>query len=199
LPSNTPAIRPTGAPKPVTTPPTLPPPIGTLSAAVTGGSEFYRIQKDGFAEPIWSSSTDLIYAIAFDPAGNPLLGTGNKGLIYRVDSNQLSTQLLNAPPTQITAFLQGRNGVVYAATANVGNLYSIGPALETTGTLESEVLDATDFAYWGKVHLSSSSHDGAIAFETRSGNLSRPQNSWSPWTKVAVTNLGGQIDSPAAR
>jgi hypothetical protein len=199
LPSNTPAVTPTGAPKAVTTPPTLPPPVGSLSAAVSGGSEFYRIQKDGFAEPIWSSSTDLIYAIAFDPEGNPLLGTGNKGLIYRVDSNQLSTQLLNAPPTQITAFLQGRDGVVYAATANVGNLYSIGPARETTGTLESEVLDAADFAYWGKVHLSSSSHDGAIAFETRSGNLSRPQNSWSPWTKVGVTNLGGQIDSPAAR
>ncbi len=99
----------------------LAPAIGSLSAAVTGGSDFYRIQKDGFAERIWNSPTDLVYAIAFDAAGKPLLGTGNKGVVYRVDSDQLSTQLLNAPPTQITAFLQGRNGIVYAATGNVGN------------------------------------------------------------------------------
>ena len=199
LPSTPSSVAPTGAPRAGTTPPSLPPAVGSLSAAVVGGSEFSRIQKDGFAETLWSSPTDLIYAIAFDPAGKPLLGTGNKGLIYRVDSDQLSTQLLNAPPTQITAFLQGKNGLVYAATGNVGNLYSIGPALETTGSLESEVLDATDFTYWGKVHLTSTLHGGTITFETRSGNLSRPQNSWSPWTKVAVTNLGGQIDSPPAR
>ncbi len=199
LPSNPPAVTPSGTPRAGTTPPSLPPAVGSLSAAIVGGSEFYRIQKDGFAESLWSSSADLIYAIAFDPAGKPLLGTGNKGLMYRVDSNQLSTQLLNAPPTQVTAFLQGRDGLVYAATGNVGNLYSIGPALETTGTLESEVLDASDFTYWGKVHLTSTSHDGSIAIETRSGNLSRPQNSWSPWTSVAVTKLGGQINSPAAR
>jgi hypothetical protein len=199
LPSTTPALTATGAPRSGTAPPTLPPAVGSLSAAIVGGSEFYRIHKDGFAENIWSSSTDLTYAVAFDPAGKPLLGTGNKGLIYRVDSNQLSTQLLNAPPTQVTAFLQSRNGLVYAATGNVGNLYSIGPELETTGTLESEVLDAADFTYWGKVHLTSTLHGGTIGFETRSGNLSRPQNSWSPWTKVAVTKLGGQIDSPAAR
>ncbi|MBV9303218.1 MAG: hypothetical protein JOY62_01650 [Acidobacteriaceae bacterium] len=199
LPANPPPVTPTGAARPGTAPPTLPPPIGSLSAAVTGGSEFYRIQQDGFAETIWSSPSDLIYAIAFDRDGHPLVGTGNKGLIYRIDSIHLSTQLLNAPPTQITAFLQGRNGIVYAASGNVGNLYSIGPAFERTGSLESEVLDASDFTRWGKVHLISALHGGRISFQTRSGNLSRPQSSWSPWSSVAVTDLGGQIESPSAR
>ncbi len=88
---------------------------------------------------------------------------------------------------------------MYAATGNVGALYSIAPALQTTGTLQSEVLDANDFAYWGKVHLTSTLHGGSIAFETRSGNLNNPENNWSPWTKVAVTELGGAIESPPAR
>ncbi len=152
LPANPSAVTPTGAPRTGTTPPALPPAIGSIAAAVSGGSDFYRIQKDGFAERIWNSSTDLVYAIAFDASGKPLLGTGNKGFIYRVDSDQLSTQLLNAPPTQVTAFLQGKNGIVYAATGNVGNLYSIGPGIDDSGTLASEVLDANDFAYWGKAH-----------------------------------------------
>ena len=199
LPSNPAPVSPTGAAHAGTNPPSLPPAIGSLSAAVPGGSDLYRIQKDGFAERIWTSSTHLVYAIAFDASGKPLLGTGNKGIIYRIDSDHLSTELLNAPPTQVTAFLRGRDGIVYATTGNVGNLYSIAPQIETTGTLQSDVLDAKDFAYWGKVHLTSTPRGGAIAVATRSGNLDNPQKNWSPWTDVAVTKLGGQIQSPPAR
>lgn len=199
LPSNPPAVSAIGTPHSGTNPPLLPPAVGSLSASVSGGSDFYRIEQDGFAERIWSSPSDLVYAIAFDPRGKPLLGTGNKGIIYRVDSDQLSTQLLNAPPTQVTAFLQGRNGIVYAATGNVGNIYSIGPGTEMKGTLESDVLDANDFAYWGKAHLTSTLHGGEILLETRSGNLNNPENSWSSWSKVDVTPLGGKIQSPPAR
>lgn len=174
-------------------------PIGTLNVVVSGGSDFFRIERDGFAEQIWSSPTELIYAIGFDPAGKPLLGTGNKGIIYRVDSDSLFTDLLNAPPTQVTSFLQGANGVVYAATGNVGNLYSIGPALDSKGALESEVLDAGQFAHWGKAHLMDDLQGGTIELETRSGNVNNPQDSWSAWSKVPVSELGGAIQSPAAR
>lgn len=199
LPSKTPVVNPSGTSPSGAHPPSLPPAVGSLSAAVSGGSELYRIQKDGFAERIWSSNTDLIYALAFDAAGRPLLGTGNKGVIYRIDSDQLSTELLSAPSTQVTAFLEGKHGTVYAATGNVGSLYSIAPKLEDSGTLESDVLDTHDFAYWGKAHLTSTPHGGTVALETRSGNLNNPENNWSPWTRVAVTNLGGQIKSPPAR
>jgi len=203
LPQTPAPVSPTGALHGVTQPPSAPPPVGSLAAAVTGGSEFYRIQKDGFAERIWSSSTDLIYAIAFDSKGRPLLGTGNRGLIYRVDSDQLSTQLLNAPPTQVTAFLQGRNNVVYAATGNVGNIYAIGPGIEDAGTLASDVLDAGEFSHWGKVHVNPPGTPAAalagVGIETRSGNVSNPENNWSPWTKADLSETGGAVQSPPAR
>ncbi len=199
LPSNTPSVSSTGATKVGATPPSLPPAVGSLSASVSGGSDVYRIQKDGFAERIWESPTDIVYAIGFDSAGKPLLGTGNKGIIYRIDSDQLSTQLLNAPPTQVTAFLQGREGVVYAVTGNVGNVYSIGARLEKAGTLESETLDSGEFSIWGKAHISANLHGGSAELEVRSGNLNDPQHDWSPWTAVPVTRLGGQIAAPPAR
>jgi hypothetical protein len=201
LPATSPSapVTSTGAPRPGNTPPSLPPVVGNLSASISGGSEIYRIQKDGFAERIWNSATNLAYAIAFDAAGKPLVATGNKGIIYRVDSDELSTQLLNAPPTQITALLQGQHDIVYAATGNVGTLYSIGPSTEKSGTLESEVLDAGDFAYWGKAHITAAKRPGTITLETRSGNLNNPANSWSAWSKVALSETGGPILSPAAR
>ena len=199
LPSTKPPVQPTGAPKTGATPPSLAPPVGSIKAAVSGGSELYRIQKNGFAEKIWNSSTDLIYSIAFSQDGKPLLATGNKGLVYQVDSPELFTQLLDIPPTQVTALLQGKNGVLYAATGNVGNLYSIGPTLERTGTLESEVFDTGDFSYWGKAHVTSTFQNGALKLETRSGNLNRPQSNWSPWAPVVINKLGGQVQSPPAR
>ena len=203
-----PPILPVAPPAPVTStgtirigaqPPTQAPAVGSLSAAIAGGSTLYRIQKSGFSEPVWNSPTELAYAIAFDASGKPLIGTGNKGVIYRVDSDQLSTQLLNTPPTQVTALLPGRNGVIYAATGNVGNLYAIGPGLQETGTLASEVLDADDFTYWGKVHTQAVLHGGNIALETRSGNLNNPESNWSPWSEVPLSETGGAISSPPAR
>ncbi len=165
-------------------------PLTVSTGAVAGGSEFYRIQSDGYAEKLWSSPSDVIYAIGFDGNGKPLLGTGNKGLIYRVDSPVLSTQLLNAPPTQVTAFVAGRNGLLYATTGNVGKLYSIGPALEKSGWLESEVLDAGSFSYWGKAHLISVEQNGGVELSARSGNVNRPQKNWSEWAKVDLKSAG---------
>ncbi len=199
LPSNPSPITSAGTPRSGTNPPSLPPSIGSLSASVTGGSELYRIEKDGYAERIWHSNTDLAYAIAFDAAGKPLLGTGNKGIIYRIDSDQLSTQLLNLPPTQVTAFLPGKDGLIYVATGNVGNLYSMANSLEPSGSFTSEVLDAHDFTYWGKAHTTSATHHGAVTLETRSGNLSNPETNWSPWAKISMTPEGGQVSSPPAR
>lgn len=204
LPTNPAPVSAAGVTRAGSTPPSLPPNVGALSAAVSGGSELYRIEKDGSSQKIWESPTDLVYAIAFDPAGKPVLGTGNKGTIYRIDSDQLSTQLIDAPPTQVTAFLRGENGIIYAATGNVGNLYSIGPGLAKTGTLDSDVLDTNDFARWGKAHVTAqesgtSGNAGSIKLEARSGNLNDPQHDWSPWSEVPVTELGGQIEAPPAR
>jgi hypothetical protein len=200
LPTNTAPVNAVGVARAGAPVPTAVPSVGALSAAVSGGSEVYRIEKDGAAQKIWESPTDLVYAIAFDPAGKPVLGTGNKGIIYRVDSDQLSTQLIEAPPTQVTAFLQGKSGVIYAATGNVGNVYSIGPGLSKTGSLESDVLDSNDFSYWGKAHITSIGKSaGALKLEARSGNLNDPQHDWSGWSPVPVTELGGQIEAPPAR
>jgi hypothetical protein len=189
----------TAAPHAVAAPLNLPPPVNSLSASVSGGSEVYRIEKDGFAEKLWGSASEVVYAIAFDAEGRPLIGTGNKGVIHRIDLNQESTNLLNVPPTQVTSFLEGRNGVVYATTGNVGNLYAIGPGTESEGTFESEVLDANEFATWGKIHITSEARGGAIGLETRSGNVNHPESNWTPWSKVEVAELGGQIHSQPAR
>ena len=170
------------------------PPTVASAPAITGGSEIYRIQTDGYPRKVWSHAQDLVYALAFDDKGRLLAGSGNHGDIYRLEGERKYWKLLSLSSTQVTAFCAGAAGKVNAVTGNIGKLFSLGPELEQTGIYESDIFDAGAFSYWGR--LSHSPRENvAVVEETRSGNLNRAQKNWS---EFARTN-GGRIVSPAAR
>jgi hypothetical protein len=106
---------------------------------------------------------------------------------------------VNVSPTQITGFLNDRQGKIYAISGNLGKLYQIGPALERDGTVESDILDASSFTYWGRLEIKGTPSGGRYTIETRSGNLDRPQQNWSAWEAVPLTGGSGRIASPPAR
>jgi hypothetical protein len=174
-----------------------PAPLPSLGANLQGGSEVVRIEADGFARRLWTHNTEIVYALTFDKQGRPLLGTGNKGNLYRLESDLLSSLLVNAAPTQITGLAAGRTGKVFAVTGNIGKLYELGPGIEKTGTFESEPLDAGFFTYWGRFR--STARGGGMKVETRSGNLETPQRNWSAWAPVTLAGGAGRVASPAAR
>jgi sugar lactone lactonase YvrE len=198
------------APAPASTSP-APPPNGTAPAArpaasppptlapgapgVTSGSEIYRIQADGYPRRIWSHSQDLVYALTFDAQGRLIAGTGNRGTVYRIDSDHSYTRLVNLQSTQVTAFCSSPDGRIYAVTGNIGKVIAIGPQMESSGTYESDVYDAGAFTYWGRLSAEPARTTSSIDFETRSGNLARTQQNWSPWVKLNA----GRIASPSAR
>ena len=186
--------------------PAPPPTLAAAAPAIAGGSEVYRINTDGSPRRIWTNSQDLVYAIEFDGAGHPLFGTGNRGKIYRLDSDVLSTLLGDVSPTQITGFATGPQGKLYAITGNIGKVYQVGPGLVQSGHFESEVLDAGAFAYWGR--LSYRGTPQSLTVSTRSGNLNRPQANWSSWAPLQRDGVdmpscarcgGGRVASPSAR
>jgi hypothetical protein len=160
---------------------------------VSGGSEVYRLDADGAPLKYWANGNDVIYAMALDAEGRPWIGTGNKGQIYRLESPYLFTLLPPLPSNQVTSLAAGRQGQLLAATGNVGKIYAIGPELEKEGSLESEVLDVGSFSLWGRLQFEASGN--GVTFQTRSGNLERPQRNWSAW--AALNN--GRVASPAAR
>ncbi len=177
----------------------FPPSFGAGATQVTGGSDVYRIDPDGYPRRVWTHATELVYAIAFDAAGRAVIGTGNKGAIYRLESDFQYSLLVTASPTQVTGLFPGAQGRIYAVTGNIGKLFRLGPENERQGTYESEALDAGFFTYWGRIEYGAAAAAGAVAVETRSGNLDRPQRNWSPWAAAPLNSSGGRIASPAAR
>jgi outer membrane protein assembly factor BamB len=176
-----------------------PPSMAPNTSVSVTGSDVYRIDPSGNPEKIWSHAQDIIYAIAFDAPGRVLLGSGNKGYIYRIDSDVLRTTLVTAPSTQITAFQAGPDGALYAATGNVGKIYRLGPGLAQEGSLESEVFDAGFFSQWGRLSYEANLNGGGVSIVARSGNLDRPQKNWSPWSAAITDPKGDRIVAPAAR
>ena len=66
-----------------------PPPPRSAPPTVSGGSEVYRIEPNGNPRRVWTHPQDVVYAIAFDAQGRVLLGAGNKGNVYRIESPTL--------------------------------------------------------------------------------------------------------------
>ncbi len=179
------------------------PPPPTLSTAaplsLTGGSDVYRIDPAGSPRKMWSDTHEIVYAIGFDASGRPLLGTGNKGYIYRIDSESLYTALLNGSPTQVTDFEAGPGGRLFAVTANVGKVYEIGPGLEKEGSIESDVFDSGIYSQWGRLSFDGEANGGEIRLQARSGNLDQPQKNWSPWSAPVTSPKGARVNCPPAR
>lgn len=173
--------------------------IPGLRAGVSGGSELIAIAPDGYPRVVWSDKEAIIYSIALDSKSRPVFGTGNKGRIYRLEKDPLYTMLLDLPPTQVTALLPCRKGGLYAATSNIGKLYRIGPGLAAEGSFLSDVLDAEQFSYWGRIRFRGAANGGSIELAARSGNLDRPQQNWSPWKPVRLESDGGRAEAPPAR
>src|SRR5271165_1205688 len=164
------------------------------SVANLGGSEVYRLSPDGSPKTIWSSREDLVYALAFDPTGRLLAGTGNKGKIYAIRGNEY-TDLSKASANQVTAFARAPKGGLYAATSNLGKVFLLGPGPITEGTYESDVFDARIFSKWGRVEVRGT---GNFELFARSGNVDNPDRNWSPWKKIDLAKEL-PVDAPAAR
>ena len=190
-----PAPAATPAPGSAATPPRPTPLLLTLAAPqLTGGSEVYQILPDGYPRKMWSHPQDLAYALALDAQGKPIVATGNNGVVYRIDSDHAYTRLVDLEPSQITALVSAPDGQIWAASGNIGKVFSIGPGRETSGTFESDVLDAGAFTYWGRVLAEPEGAPG-VTIESRTGNLARVQRNWSPWASLSAN----RIASPPAR
>ena len=166
----------------------------------TGGSTIIRIAPDGSPEKLWGSRTELVYSLSFATDGRLLAGTGNKGKLLAIDSATLFTHLAKASGQQITAVVRGRRGNIFAATANPGKVYRLGPDLASEGIFESDVFDAELFSQWGRVRWQTRSPGNpTVRLFTRTGNTSDPQKHWSPWSEAYTEAAGSVITSPQAR
>jgi hypothetical protein len=180
---------------------------------VPDGSEIYKIAADGSPQRLLTLKDDVVYALAVRN-GSLLAATGNRGRVYRVDTEATGrfTDVAHLEASQGMAFAPAKDGLLMA-TSNSGKVFRLGDAVATAATYTSEVFDAQSFSQWGRAELRAG---GAAGFDlfVRSGNVESPLMGWSDWVSVgadggfavpsgrfvqwkAVLRGGGTVDSVA--
>jgi sugar lactone lactonase YvrE len=161
----------------------------------------YRIAPDGIWDQLWESREDSPYDLTFDANGVLIVGTGNKGKIYRLEGNPLrATLLARAAAQQVTAFHKDAQGRLYYATANPGKVFRLSSERAARGTYESETRDAQMVSTWGAISWRGTTSGGnKIELFTRSGNTETPDDTWSSWSSGYSNPEGSSITSPKAR
>jgi hypothetical protein len=160
----------------------------------------YRIAPDGLWDTIWESSDDLPYDVVAD-GDAVIVATGNKGKVFRIEAGYPRVTLLTrAPVQQITGVHRAPSKELVLVTANPGKILRMGGESTAQGNYLSDVLDAATTSTWGTLRWTASTPAGtSVSLQTRSGNTSRPDETWSDWSP-AITTPGGQpIRSPKAR
>jgi sugar lactone lactonase YvrE len=171
------------------------------SVATAGGAEVVKIASDGSPQTLWTSRDELVFALGFSASAKLLLGTGNMGNLIELEGNDLYSSVATTASSQITSLVSGSNGKVFVATANPGKIFALGPGYETNGTFESDTFDAKIFSRWGRLTWwgENGAMQGKVALYVRSGNTSRPEDNWSPWSGPYKDPGGDAVGCPSAR
>lgn len=177
---------------------------GTTVGAQTRGKNrgaVYRITRDGLWDVVWDSTEDTPYDVAFEPGGTLLVATGPKGKIFRCQPNSPRVTLVTRTAAQqVTTFARSVENALLFATSNPGKVFQLSTAPTLRGIYQSDVRDASNVATWGAIRWRAATPEGAsVEVSTRSGNTSRPDDTWSDWSAPYRNNEGEQIASPPAR
>jgi hypothetical protein len=159
----------------------------------------YRQSPAGATIRFWRAPEKMINALAWEDPGNLLVGTGDKGAIYRLDARGTATRIVETEESQVLALCRAGAGILIG-TANPGKVYRFGPGVEPAGTLTSKPFDAGNVAAWGRLGFTGTTPPGTeIEIRTRTGNTEKPDETWSDWSNPIQEPSGTTIPSPTAR
>ena len=176
------------------------PPSAQPRTAREGGGAIFRITTQGRVEEMWRSSSDVPYALAATSEGAVYAGTGEPARLLRLEDKGRAVVLSMFPQAQLTDLALDPSGKIFAATSNSGGAYRITRDLAQQGSYASPVRDAFARAAWGRIRWDSLVSAGQkIEIQTRSGNSSAPDDTWSAWSAAYPDPEGSEIVSPPAR
>ncbi len=159
----------------------------------------YRLDADGLVDTYWEATGELPFDITVAADGRILVAADN-GVVYALEGDPVRmARIAQVPARQLTRIIP--RGDRYLLTAsNPGKVIELSGATAATGSYTSEVKDATTGANWGLLRWEGDRPQGSrVAFATRSGNTSTPDDTWADWVPVRDDDGVLRVASPAAR
>lgn len=169
-----------------------------------GKGALFRIDDAGRVEQLHAITDGFYNALHLDAAGSLYAAAstpGGRGRVYQALPDRSVLALLELKEGDALALSFGAERLV--GTGNSAALYRVLDEPPKDAAYLSKVLDASSAARWGTLRYLA---EGPVRVETRSGNLQKPDASWSAWQpllepgRVAATGeQHGRVASPAGR
>lgn len=171
------------------------------TATASPGAAVYRVSPGGTVERLWRSAEKSVHCLALFGEEELLVGTGEKGRVYRVGTRPASgAALLFAPEAGDVTALRVAGNTAALGLSQTGIVQRLERGLAASGTYESDVFDAGQISRWGAARWEGErAGDPGFILETRSGATAEPGGAWSGWEPLAGGAQGGTVASPAAR
>ncbi len=161
--------------------------------------ELYRVDREGLVEVLYSRDAQTVFDLLVRQTGEVLMGTGTQGRLLSLTPARLKKVLGETADEQITRIVSAGDEIILA-TSNLGKLYRLTRGPASSGTFESDALDARVTSIWGRIRWQVTNATGeGIQFSTRSGNTKKPDDTWSDWAPVEGDQAGSTVKSPPAR
>jgi hypothetical protein len=193
----------------------VPPPAGTApgtggktsTAERQGKGALYRIDPDGRIEQLHAISDGFFNDVQVSESGvfAGVSTPGSRGRVFWIQPDRTVLTALELKESDVLALnLTGGAGGQFVGTGNSGALYRLGPMGEPPRDAHylSKVFDAQVLVRWGSLRYAG---NGPLSIQTRSGNLAKPDATWSPWqplsspSRLPTEEWGGKIASPMGR
>jgi hypothetical protein len=172
---------------------------GAEVAATPPKGALLRIRPTGEVDTLWSSPDDMPYSVVATGSG-VLVGTGDGGKVYRVGDDARWSLAATLPAQQITGLVRTSGEGVALVTSNPARLFGIDATPAAEGTFISKVKDTTTVSNWGRLSWEGSAPAGTeVRVQTRAGNTSTPDSTWTDWSAAATRAAGETIRSEKAR
>jgi hypothetical protein len=151
-------------------------------------SAIYRLNRDATVDQIFVTKEEAIFDLALRES-KLYFTSDNHGRLYRLDADRQPTLLAESGENELSRLVPLPSGWL-AVASSAGKAIRIAASAAPEGEYESPVHEAVSISRWGALDAESSP-----VFETRSGNSTKPDNTWSGWQALN----GRQIASPAGR
>ncbi|MGQ9679120.1 MAG: hypothetical protein ACUVUD_07580 [bacterium] len=156
-------------------------------------SALFCVDTNGILRWQWLCPDSVIFNLYYTK-NQLLVLTGNRGIVYSLDTIGKPTVLAQLDATQLLAFSTFKDNL-YIGSGNSARLYRLSPSYSDSGYITSRTFDFSNPARFGRLtHFARIPPGTELLFATRSGNSEKPDSTWSPWQPVR-----DKVNSPPAR
>ncbi len=181
-------------------PSTPPRPSPQPPPAPAGTATLYRFEPDGDVQELWRAQ-ETPHALVVDGEGMLRIGTGDRGHLYRIDSQGQTRSVVRIGSDTITVLRVGPEGSLWVGAARDARVERLGRERGSRGSYQTEPIDAGWTARWGRVEWDGWLPGGArVRVRARVGNTEEPDETWTPWQEVRAEGSATSLGSfPPAR